>query len=392
MTEIKPSEGAAALLPHAGTATEAATTKPATAISTSSVDILVLGAGWLSQFLLPLLKSRDISYAATSTTGRDDTIPFKFDPNSEDLEQYRRLPNATTILITFPLVASSRAARKAAMAAAAGTDKAATQAQTPTAPSQQPLPPSSSSPESKAAPHLLNSYRLTHPSIPQPHYILLGSTGEWTTPGWHDRHSNPHSPTSSSLPSARWTSESSLLSLGGTVLHLAGLFGDVHRTSRIWELAVPRTKEGVKGKGGVHFIHGGDVARAVVAVHLSGREEGVWEKNGKGQRWIVTDGRVYDWWGLVWEAAGELDGRFDGDVVDGDDGGRDVVGKGEDTYRQWLLESMREEGVRGLPREGEKLGRRMDSREFWETWGLVPIEKGFAWPAAKESSKEDVRL
>src|SRR5437763_604092 len=68
-----------------------------------SVDLLILGAGWTSQFLIPLLKKNSIFFAATTTTGHDETIPFRFDPDSDDTTPYKHLPSANTILITFPL-------------------------------------------------------------------------------------------------------------------------------------------------------------------------------------------------------------------------------------------------------------------------------------------------
>lgn len=109
-----------------------------------------------------------------------------------------------------------------------------------------------------------------------------------------------------------------------------------------------------------------DVSRAIVAAHR--RFEKV-----KGERWVVTDGRVYDWWTLVWEEAERLDGRLTREE-------REVEGG----YRGWMFRGMREMGVRALPREGEMLGRRVDGREFWEKVGETPREKGFAWPEEKE--------
>ena len=338
------------------------------ATNTTKVDILILGAGWLSQYLLPLLGSESISYAATSTTGRAGTLKFKFDQDDSSLEQYRALPSATILLITFPLAVSSRAARKAAVATGGTNTGVATLSETVAEPLSE-----------SAAHHLLSSYRSTHPSHPT-HPILYGSTGEWTAPIFHDRHSVPTAPFS-----PRWLSEQSFLELGGMVLHLAGLFSNTpsrDRLRRIWELAVPKTKEGVKGKGGVSFVDGVDVGRGVVGVFrkITGSEgEGLWEKNGKGQRWILTDGRCYDWWGLIWENARELDRRFCKEGTEGAEA--DKKESAQSTYRKWLLECMREENVRALPRDGDRLGRRMDSRAFWETWDVLPLEKGFGWPS-----------
>lgn len=81
-----------------------------------SVDVLILGAGWTSTFLIPLLKDggdpherREEAYtfAATTTSGRDGTIAFTFDPSGEDQEEekkkFERLPDASTVLIVFPI-------------------------------------------------------------------------------------------------------------------------------------------------------------------------------------------------------------------------------------------------------------------------------------------------
>lgn len=77
--------------------------------STTRVELLILGAGWTSGFLIPLLESNDVSFAATSRDGRDGTIPFNFDPTSGDVERYKLLPNAATVLVTFPVVENVKA-------------------------------------------------------------------------------------------------------------------------------------------------------------------------------------------------------------------------------------------------------------------------------------------
>jgi hypothetical protein len=76
-----------------------------------AVDLLILGAGWTSTFLIPLCEERGISFAATSRTGRDGTILFVFDPESDDRRPFEVLPDAQTILITFPIQATG-ASRK----------------------------------------------------------------------------------------------------------------------------------------------------------------------------------------------------------------------------------------------------------------------------------------
>jgi hypothetical protein len=123
------------------------TTKPA------DVEILILGAGWTSTFLIPLLKKNNISFGATSTTGRDGTFKFKFehDESDETKKQYRSLPAAKTILITFPLKGKGESS------------------------------------------HLVKSYSQAHGTDESKfQFIQLGSTGIFTIPGqdtWVTRHS-----------------------------------------------------------------------------------------------------------------------------------------------------------------------------------------------------------
>jgi len=77
-----------------------------------------------------------------------------------------------------------------------------------------------------------------------------------------------------------------------------------------------------------------------------------------GQRWCLTDLRVYDWWELVssWTPP---------------------VQKGEhnvtENPRLWVKDLMGERGIRALPRPMEQLGTTLDSREFWEVVGVAPV-------------------
>lgn len=70
-------------------------------------EMLILGSGWTSQFLKPVLEEEHISFVCTSTTGRSSTIPFKFngerEQSDQDLDAFKRLPNAKTVVIMFPL-------------------------------------------------------------------------------------------------------------------------------------------------------------------------------------------------------------------------------------------------------------------------------------------------
>lgn len=72
-----------------------------------SVDVLILGAGWTAEFLIPLLQSANVSFAATTRDGRDrlgqETIRFQFDPGAESGEAFKALPDARTVVVTFPI-------------------------------------------------------------------------------------------------------------------------------------------------------------------------------------------------------------------------------------------------------------------------------------------------
>uniref|UniRef100_A0A8H8CKK1 Uncharacterized protein n=1 Tax=Psilocybe cubensis TaxID=181762 RepID=A0A8H8CKK1_PSICU len=291
------------------------------------VDILILGAGWSSQFLRPICDERGITYAATTRSGRDSTIKFDFDPDSNNPEPYYALPQARVVLITFPIVVKGASER------------------------------------------LVRLYAQTHPSEGDANhsdaatkFIQFGTTGIWDAARlnlekpqtiqdlWYDRHSGI-----TSTPRAE--AENELLALNGdfptTVLNLAGLWGGA-RSPKNWVGRVAGTKEGLKNKGSLHVIHGIDVARAVLAVC------GDFGK-AKGQRWLLTDNRVYDWWDLA-SAWGTP--PVQSSLADTDKG----------PQAAWVRELMDEYGVRALPRDVQQLGRALDSREFWTTFGITPVK------------------
>ena len=72
-----------------------------------------------------------------------------------------------------------------------------------------------------------------------------------------------------------------------------------------------------------------------------------------GQRWLITDLRIYDWWDLasVWGSS---------------------EGSKEAPHAAWVRELMAEHGVRALPRSPSAHRRVLDSRDFWVTFGLSP--------------------
>lgn len=181
-------------------------------------------------------------------------------------------------------------------------------------------------------------------------FIQLGSTGIWQIEQqtcWVSRHS-PYDKDNS-----RAIAEDELLDLNGCVLNLAGLWGG-QRAPKNWVGRVAKSKSDVKSKKSLHMVHGHDVARGVLAVMES------WREQGRGQRWMLTDGFVYDWWALF---AGWAD-------VKAED--KDVDGEPADTAN-WVYELMSEEGVCALPRSMEMLGRCYDSREFWRKLRLTPL-------------------
>ncbi|OCL11050.1 hypothetical protein AOQ84DRAFT_353223 [Glonium stellatum] len=266
-----------------------------------SVDFLILGAGWTSIFLIPQLNFAAITHAESTTTGRDGTIPFKFEPDSTSTTPFKRLPSAKTILITFPLTGTGQSQR------------------------------------------ITDLYRKIHGD--ENCWIQLGSTEIFNQcDDWND----DNSPYDSS--NSRAIAEDELRNcVNGCVLNLAGLYGG-NRVPRRWLPRIAKTKEDVKARKAVHFIHGEDVARAIVAVH---------KKYTPGKRWIIADLRVYDWWDLIQ--------NWGGKVVDEEE--LETMKSAE--YLKWVGELMVEEELKALPRTPEMLGRKLDSRQFWafmEVW------------------------
>lgn len=295
-----------------------------------ALDILILGAGWTATFLIPLLRERDASFAATTSDGRyvagSPTLKWRFDPEAPDPEQtkaFSHLPRARHVLVTFPLKGEGQSAL------------------------------------------LTRAYAETHGGGGGGafRFIQLGSTGIWQSDPpkapWLDR----RSPYTADDPRA--VAEDELLGLGGCVLNLAGLWGG-ERDVKHWVDRVATTKAAVRSKTSLHMVHGWDVARVIAGVvqaggkgAAEGGEGSGWESVGKGQRWMVTDGFVYDWWSLFASWAN--------------------IGKdSEEPIKQakWVYELMQEDGVKALPRSMDALGRCYDSRELWQTLGIAPLKAG----------------
>ncbi|KAI0175478.1 hypothetical protein GGR52DRAFT_314023 [Hypoxylon sp. FL1284] len=275
-----------------------------------SVGLLILGAGWTSTFLIPLLERQKIRYAATTTTGRDGTIRFRFDPDSSDPAPFGALPYAETVLITFPLRGKGQSSR------------------------------------------LVRMYESTHKH--KPNFLQLGATSIWTAPTWQDDDS------SYDCADPRAIAEDELMTCSGAVLNLAGLYGD-RRQPRDWVDRVIKSKADLKKKGALHVVHGQDVARAIVALHRNFISR---------KRWLLTDMHVYDWWDLAqdWAVQTLASAREGGE---GADISRETVEK-QSQLLAWVGELMLEEDVRALPRDTSKLGRALDGRGFWRTMGIWP--------------------
>ncbi|POY74760.1 hypothetical protein BMF94_2236 [Rhodotorula taiwanensis] len=337
--------------------------------SSHAVDLLVLGAGWTGTFLLPHLRADhpDISFATTTRDGRDGSIRWQFDPELEGPEQFAGLPRAKTVVVVFPIKGEGGSRRlvrgyEEAVGARArwiqlgstgifdgGATLAALRVQ---------------------AARSNDAEKQALPSSPPPF--------EWTT-----RHS-PYDKTN-----ARAVAEDELLSMHEetVVLNLSGLWGG-SRDPINWLSRVAPTEEALEQKGSLHLVHGLDVARAIVAVHLAktlptsaalsagsaaraignAEEE---KRTGAGQRWVLTDLHIVDWWDLASAHPSTTSDQSE------------KVGTEPSPDRAlWVARLMQKHDVRALPRSAAELGRAIDAREFWNAFGLAPVkarwEKGRA--------------
>ncbi|OBZ88499.1 hypothetical protein A0J61_03449 [Choanephora cucurbitarum] len=190
---------------------------------------------------------------------------------------------------------------------------------------------------------LMDAYEAKHRI--QAQWILLSSTRPFD--------GNPadrHTPLDRTKDTGRMGAEDKLLEKGGSVLHLSGLWGN-ERQPRNW---VPRfpTREAIRNKlltRQLHLIHGKDVARAIVAVH---------QQFTPGERWIVTDNGCYDWIKLFLVWGNEEQISMARDLAANDDVCRKELGNGS-------LEDI-------VARGGVK--PRLDSTEFWQTFGIKANE------------------
>jgi hypothetical protein len=187
----------------------------------SPVDLLVLGAGWTSQWLLPLAAAKGIKTAATTRDGRNGSLVFAFDPASDDSTPFEALPPARTILVSFPVKEKG------------GISK------------------------------LVRFYNQTH-GHHHARYIYLGSTGIWEPDnegllGKSSPFVTRHTPFNPA--NARGASEAELFEATDetTVLNLAGLWGG-ERSARRFLARIITSKEALAGRRSIHMINGEDVS------------------------------------------------------------------------------------------------------------------------------------
>lgn len=147
-----------------------------TVISTA-LPILILGLGWTGQFLTELLVSIQLNYAATTRDGRDGTIQWTLPSDNCAQLNVTSLPYADTVLVTFPVM------------------------------------------QPECMTHLIDAYQQKHgqPS----NWILLSSTRPYV-----GNPANRHTPLDRSKDTGRMGAEDIIIQRGGSVLHLAGLWGD----------------------------------------------------------------------------------------------------------------------------------------------------------------------
>lgn len=151
-----------------------------------------------------------------------------------DPAPYKVLPDAKTVLITFPLKSAD------------------------------------------ATKTLLSLYRSTHLTSAAK-FIQLGFTSVWNHPGLSTR-STPIDPTNE-----RGRAETQLLEVGGCVLNLSGLWSAT-RAPGNWVSRIAGTKDALAQKTSLHLVHGKDVAKAILAVHADFTP---------GERWLITDMRNF---------------------------------------------------------------------------------------------------
>ena len=143
----------------------------------TALPMLIVGLGWTGQYLAEHMTTVHMNYAATTRDGRNNTIAWSLpSDNCNQNMDVSSLPFAHTVLVTFPVM----------------------------------------QPECMHA--LMDAYQLQHKQTSQ--WILLSSTRPFDgTPA------NRHTPLDRSKDTGRMGAEDVIVERGGSVLHLAGLWG-----------------------------------------------------------------------------------------------------------------------------------------------------------------------
>lgn len=267
------------------------------------VDLLILGLGWQGSYIKNYWENQlGKRVASTTRDGRLQSIKWAFDPSlAQNIEFWKVLPVAKSVIITFPL------------------------------------------PSEESGSLIINMYSALVKSASHataPSFILLGSTR-----AFHGVVGNPWCNRKGPMNSAdaRIKAEDWFLRSGGVVLNLSGLWGGERQPKNWIADKIAPTKDALAIKKSVHLIHGLDVARLTYAVT---------QDMTPGQRWLVTDLRVYDWWDLILN------------IDEGD---------GSETRRAWILELIAGSKSRSTPRNIDlEMERAIDSKETWLRFNMLP--------------------
>ncbi|KAJ2847441.1 hypothetical protein GGI22_005975, partial [Coemansia erecta] len=213
------------------------------------VPVLILGSGFVGEYLTELLTRKGVDFIATTTDGRKGTTQWRLPQPEEDAKiNFHTLPPARSIVITFPVQGKDSAKRL-------------------------------------VDGYVKHSRALANNSaeFAEPYWIYLGSTRPFKgSPS--TRLTDPDIAAGGSRVEAE---EYLINEHGGCVLNLAGLWGGA-RDPKNWSRFYP-DKEKLRKRladRSLHLIHGGDVARAIYAA--------IPHPAASSGRWLVSDRRVHD--------------------------------------------------------------------------------------------------
>ncbi|KAJ2909316.1 hypothetical protein GGI21_002005 [Coemansia aciculifera] len=272
-------------------------------------SVLVLGEGFVGKYLVEVLKAHDIDYAATTTTGRDDTIKWRLPEQAEeDTTDFSVLPAADSVVITFPLKGEAEAKRFIT--------------------------------------EYLEHHRKVQGNAYAPFWVYLGSTRPFkSTPS--TRHTKPDL----AAGGLRVEAEEYIINVhGGCVLNLAGLWGG-ERVPANWARFYS-DKEQLRGRlkeRSLHLIHGADVARSIFAI-ISCKDRA----SRFAGRWLVSDETVHDAL-QIYAGADHIRSFLD-----------DLLGEPE------VREMLGADKVDDIQMGASAVTTRIDSSHFWSQLQLEP--------------------